>query len=131
LHYNTTDFVQVVDGVEKSKVSKISDFSAKVNIKLITQMFPELALPGYGVALVSKYPPDNSYDTLRKLVDEAVVKGLTDTEGFISFTIPSDVTYQVLLYRPDKSKIRFAYETAFTFVQGYIHNTSIHAGENY
>jgi hypothetical protein len=127
LIYNTTEYVQVVAGVEKGKVTKISDFSGHVNIRLITDMSPDSKLPNYGVALVSNHP-DQFGDGLKKALNAAVVKGMTDSNGLITFTIPSDATYYMLIFSPDKSKVKLL-NAQYTLSKGEIRNAIVHAGD--
>ncbi len=128
VHYNTTEYMQVVAGHEKSRATKISDFSGRVKIRLITQMVPELTLPDFGIALVDKYPMDTSQEGLRKVIDEAVIKGMTDANGQASFTIPSDVSYYLLIFRPDKSRIQFLSDV-YTLDKGGLDDRTVHAGD--
>jgi hypothetical protein len=127
LHYFTTEYVQVVAGVEKSKVTRIPDFSGQVNIKLITDMSPNSKLPNYGIALVENHP-DLFGDGLKKALDAAVVKGMTDSNGLVSFTIPSDVSYYTLIYRPDKSKIKLLNDVHI-LSKGDVRTATVHAGD--
>jgi hypothetical protein len=126
IHYNTTEYVQIVAGLEKSAITKVTDFSGLVNMKLITDMTPDSKLPGCGVALVEN-PPAPWGEDLRKALDAAVVKGISDSNGRISLKIPSDVTYYTILFSPDKRVITVS-NIVFILSKGEVRNESLHAG---
>lgn len=96
--YNIREYVQVVAGKEKKKVTKVSDFSGAINVTLRSSLDYVTPIRSMGIAVIPYnslvYRPDN----LKELLDGATIRGVTNNEGFVSIKVPADISYRLLIY---------------------------------
>lgn len=96
--YNIREFVQVVAGKEKKKVTKVSDFSGTIRVTLKSSLDYVTPIRSMGIAAIPYNPLIVRPDNLKELLDGATIRGVTDNEGFVSIKIPSDISYRLLIY---------------------------------
>ncbi|WP_342332442.1 hypothetical protein [Pedobacter sp. FW305-3-2-15-E-R2A2] len=96
--YNISEFVQVVAGKEKKKITKISDFSGVLRVTLKSSLDYITPIRSMGIALIPYNPLIVRPNNLKELLDGATIKGVTNHEGFVSIKIPADISYRVLIY---------------------------------
>lgn len=96
--YNIREFVQVVAGKEKKKVTKVPDFSGTLKVFLKSSLDYITPIRGMGIALIPYNPLIVRPNNLKELLDGATIRGVTDQEGIASIRIPADISYRVLIY---------------------------------
>lgn len=110
IKYNTREFVQVIAGIEKKKVTVASEFSGSLKITLRSMYDFRTPLKNMGVAAVPYSPNKNLTDNISAVIDAAAITGITDENGFVSLKIPSNINYYLLVYSLDRSAFTFYYE---------------------
>ena len=108
--YNTREFVQVVAGLEKEKVTKASEFSGSLRIVLTSNLDYRTLLSNTGVAAI---PYDTQYisSDVKGYAERAVITGITNDQGLVVLKIPSNVPYYIMVYRLDKGIIDYWFDS--------------------
>jgi len=102
IQYNVQEYVQVLTGKTKNKEIKVSDFSGTMKFKVYNYA-TNRAQPNAGVVLI----PGQKYSYFLTPADFSSVaefKGLTDANGDISFKVPCDKAYIVIVYNTTTNK---------------------------
>jgi hypothetical protein len=94
--YNIQDYVQILTGTTKNKEIKVSDFSGTFNLKVKSSK-NNVSLKNVGVLIVpsNKYAYYSSTTDYFKIAD---YKGVCDDAGLVSFKVPSNKAYNILVY---------------------------------
>lgn len=96
VNYIVKEYTQVVTGVAKHKDIKVTDFSGTLKVK-VTSYNTGQALKNMGV-LIIPYIHFDYNNNVTKYINLAEFKGITDSEGLISFKIPSEKDYWICIY---------------------------------
>lgn len=103
--YRTHDFVQVVADVTKEKMIKVSEFSGILNIRLISSTDYRTPLKNIGIAV----HPINGIRINSVNVEDVIkaipLKGITDENGLVSIKVPSNISFDFILYHPTNRNI--------------------------
>jgi len=95
VNYIVKEYIQVVTGITKHKDIKVTDFSGTLKVKV--NIYNGSVLKNAGVLIL----PYNNFDydnNVTKYINLADFKGITDSEGVISFKVPSDKDYWICVY---------------------------------
>jgi len=101
--YRLQDYAQIVGGVERKKIVKVSDFSGVFNIGVEGKGKVGRNL---GVAVFPANTIPTHTGSLAELIKKTKFKGVTDENGKVSIRVPSDIAVQFVVY--DLSYSNFA-----------------------
>jgi hypothetical protein len=107
--YLTDEFVQVVAGMEKKKVTKVSEFSGLLNITLISNSDYRTPLKNLGVVAYPINAGQPNSINIRSFINDAVLKGVTDVNGFVSIKVPSNVNFDFIVYNLTNNNLGYGY----------------------
>ncbi|SMC94719.1 carboxypeptidase-like regulatory domain-containing protein [Pedobacter nyackensis] len=96
--YRTDEFVQIVADIEKKKVIKVSEFSGLLNIRLISNIDYRTPLKNLGVAAHPVSGVRLNSDNVADVAKASTLKGVTDENGFVSIKVPSNITFDFIVY---------------------------------
>jgi len=99
--YHLREFVQVVAGIDKTKITKASGFSGILSMKIISGYHYPNPFKNLGVAAVPINPRNINSDNIEDIVNSALIKGITDENGNLSLRIPSNINYNLIFYIPN------------------------------
>lgn len=108
--YDVREFVQVVAGIDKEKVTKASDFSGTLRITLKSNLDYSTFLTNTGVAAIPYNPANIKSIDIKSVVNAAAITGITNAQGFVTLKIPSNVNYYLVAYSLDKGEISSWYD---------------------
>lgn len=109
LRYRTNEFVQVVAETDKKKNTKVSDFSGFLNLTLISNIDYRTPLKNVGVVA---YPVNDiklNSGNIFDVINSSTLKGITDANGFVSFRVPSDMTFDFIVYNLTNRNLGYGY----------------------
>ncbi|GHE36710.1 hypothetical protein GCM10017764_19850 [Sphingobacterium griseoflavum] len=108
LRYRTAEYMQAVAGVVKERVVKVSDFSGTLRIRLFS--YYDYTMPLANLSVVA-YPSHIALqsDNLTDYINSTTLKGTTDAQGYVSIKVPSNITYNFVIYNPKNSNMGFGY----------------------
>lgn len=107
--YLTDEFVQVVAGTEKKKTIKVSEFSGLLNITLISNSDYRTPLKNLGVVAYPINAGQPNSTNVKALINAAVLKGVTDVNGFVSIKVPSNVSFDFIVYNLTTNNLGYGY----------------------
>jgi len=109
LRYRTYEFIQVVADTDKKKSTKVSDFSGFINLTLISNSDYRTPLRNTGVVA---YPVNDiklNSGNIFDVINSSTLKGITDANGFVSFRVPSDMTFDFIVYNLTNRNLGYGY----------------------
>jgi len=124
--YLADDIVQVVAGTEKKKNIKVSEFSGLLNITLISNIDYRTPLKNLGVVAYPINVGQPNSNNVRNFINEAVLKGVTDANGFVSIKVPSNVSFDFIVYNLTNNNLGYGYGN-FRVVKGGTMVTSLYS----
>lgn len=95
VRYRLKDYAQIVGGVERKKIAKVSDFSGVFNIHVEGNGKVGKNL---GVAAFPANTIPMDADNLTEFIKKAKFKGVTDENGKLSIRLPSDIDVEFVVY---------------------------------
>lgn len=100
--YKIREHIQVVAGIVKEKETKASDFSASLNLTIISKRDHRTPVNNFRIAAVTADPATFTGD-LNELVNNSAVRGITNAQGFVTLKIPSEITCFLVFYNGDRA----------------------------
>jgi len=117
VNYLTDEYVQVVAGAEKKKNIKVSDFSGLLNITLISNNDYRTPLKNLGIVAYPTNAGQPNSVNVRSFINDAVLKGVTDVNGFVSIKVPCNVSFDFIIYNLTNNNVGYGYG-AFSVAKG-------------
>lgn len=102
--YNSREMVQVVAGKEKKRVTKASEFTASLNITVISKADYRTPLKDIKV-VATPFPLNSTAANIRSTINAAYFHGVSNAKGFVSLKIPSSIPYYLTAYNPYTNSI--------------------------
>jgi len=107
--YIADEFVQVVAGTEKKKTIKVSEFSGLLNITLLSYNDYRTPLKNIGVLAYPTNAVQPNSANVKTIINEAVLKGVTDVNGFVSIRVPSNVNFNFIIYNLTNNNLSYGF----------------------
>ena len=96
--YRTDEFVQIVEGIEKKKTIRVSDFSGTFNIRLLSHLDYLTPLKNLGVAAHPVNGVKLTAFNVAEVVKASNLKGITDEHGYVSIRVPSNIAFDLIIF---------------------------------
>jgi hypothetical protein len=109
IKYMPVKIVQVLTGSDKQVTINVEEYVGTANLKFVEYVdYNYVGYSNLNVILVP-YEKVNYYDSLETFIGAAEYTGVTDSEGKLSFTIPSSRVYYLIVYDENKNYDKLNY----------------------
>lgn len=96
-HYLIKEYVQITAGIERKKITKITDFSGILNIRLL-YFYDYTPVNNQGVAAYPINTVIPNSNNISDVLKQSTLKGLTDKDGYVSIKVPANTVFDFIIY---------------------------------
>lgn len=102
--YLLSEYVQITAGVERKKITKVSDFSGILKIRLLSA-YDHTPLRNQGVVAFPLNAVKVTADNVSDIVKRSTLKGLVNENGYVSIKVPANTDFDFIIYHASNGNL--------------------------
>lgn len=102
--YLLNEYVQITAGVERKKITKVSDFSGILKIRLLNA-YDYTPLRNQGVVAFPLNSVKVTSDNVSDIVKQSTLKGLVNDNGYVSLRVPANTDFDFIIYHASNGNL--------------------------